>query len=369
MIQTRNRQSILKYIIYGIFFLTFGFWISRIDTDKLLKIIDEIQAYYILHFTVSYLLSYLFYAKKYQLLFKTVKNIRVRDLFFLTCSSSYANFIVPASGEVLKVYVLRRQHDIAAPTASMIILLERLLSLLVLLLLLGSIVFWIDTPTPFKLSILYAYAGCFALMLAGGIVATKKNKVQSLLDRFIAMLPGGSEKTGRVDVSALIDTCKQIFHRKILGRFVVYAVFKYIFDGFRLYYVLKIIGYNLGYVECLAGNIIINFVIMIPILPGSIGSFEFISVSVLHYVFAVPLEVNILEMFLERILSTVLLFVLGMISLYYLNIRIPSLDTRRRRWKTVFSKMAKDNEPGDGTDPFGDLSGAKGLTKGSERKM
>jgi len=369
MIQTRNSQSILKYIIYGIFVIAFGFWISRIDTDKLLEIIHEIQPFYILHFTISYLLSYLFYAKKYQLLFGTVKNIRVRDLFFLTCSSSYANFVVPASGEVLKVYTLRRQHDIAVPTASMIILLERLLSLMVLLLLLGGIVFWIDTPAPFKLSILYADAGCLILVIAGGMVAVKRNKVQSLLDRFIARLPIGSERTGRVDVSALIDTCTQILHREILGRFVFYAVIKYVFDGFRLYYVLKIIGYHLGYVECLAGNIIINFVIMIPILPGAIGSFEFISVSVLHYVFAVPLEVNILEMFLERTLSTLLLFLLGMMSLYYLNIRIPSLDTRRRRWKTVFSKMAKGNEPGDGTDLFGDLSGANGLPKGSEREM
>lgn len=320
MIRTRNNQSVIKYLIYGIFVLSFAFWISRIDTSRLLKIIDDIQAYYILHFAVSYLLSYLFYAKKYQLLFKTVKQISVRDLFFLTCSSSYANFVVPASGEVLKVYILRRQHNIAAATASMIILLERLLSLVVLLLLLGGIVFWIDTPTPFKLSILYAYIGCFTLVLAGGIVALKKNKIQVLLNRVIGMLPGGSQKTGRVDVSALIDTCKHIFHREILERFIFFAVLKYIFDGFRLYYVLKIIGYHLGYMECLAGNIIINFVIMIPILPGAIGSFEFISVSVLHYVFAVPLEVNILEMFLERILSTVLLFALGIFSFNQLNI-------------------------------------------------
>jgi uncharacterized protein (TIRG00374 family) len=367
MRQRQNSRSILKFIIYGIFVLAFGFWISRVDTDTLFAIIQKIQPYYIPHFTVSYLLSYLFYAKKYQMLFKTVKNIRVRDLFFLTCAGSYANFVVPASGEVLKVYTLRRQHDMAVPTASMLILMEKLLSLMVLLLLLGSIVFLIDTPTPFKLSILYAGAGCFALAFTGGIVAKKKNRVQVLLDRFMAMLPVGFEKAGRVDLSALINVCRQILHRKILGRFVVFAVFKYIFDGFRLYYVLNIIGYNLGYVECLAGNIIINFVIMIPILPGAMGAFEFISVSVLHYVFLVPLEVNILEIFLERILSTVLLFALGMMSLYYLNVRIPSLDSRKRRWKTVFSKMAKGNKPGDDTDLFEDLSGANGLTKGPER--
>jgi uncharacterized protein (TIRG00374 family) len=346
MTQRQNSRSILKFIICGIFVLAFGFWISRVDTDTLFAIIQKVQPYYIPHFTVSYLLSYLFYAKKYQMLFRTVKDIRVRDLFFLTCAGSYANFVVPVSGEVLKVYTLRRQHDIAVSTGSVLILMEKLLSLMVLLLLLGSIVFLIDTPAPFKKILLYAGAGCFALAFAGGVIAKKKNKVQVLLDRFMAILHSGSEEAGRVNVSAFIDTCKRVFHRKILGRFIAYAVLKYFFDGFRLYYVFKIIGYNLGYMECLAGNIIINFMIMIPILPGAIGSFEFISVSVLHYVFFVPLEVNILEIFLERILSTALLFLLGMMSLYYLNVRIPSLDSRKRRWETGFLKFGKGRQTG-----------------------
>jgi len=60
--------------------------------------------------------------------------------------------------------------------------------------------------------------------------------------------------------------------------------------------------------------------VMIPILPASIGSFEFVSVSILHYVFGVPLGINMLEIFLERLLSTLLLFILGIVSLSYLNI-------------------------------------------------
>jgi len=113
---------------------------------------------------------------------------------------------------------------------------------------------------------------------------------------------------------------RQIFSLEVMFYFTVFSLLKFVFDGFRLYFILKTIGYNFPYLESLAANVIINSSVMIPILPGAFGSFEFVSVSILHYVFEVPLEMNVLEMFFERILSTLLLFTLGMMSLNYLNV-------------------------------------------------
>ena len=116
------------------------------------------------------------------------------------------------------------------------------------------------------------------------------------------------------------ETLRQVFSFEVMFYFTVYSLAKFVFDGFRLYFILRTIGYDLPYLHCLAAKAIINSAVMIPILPASIGSFEFVSVSILHYLFAVPLEINILEIFIERLLSTLLLFILGFVSLGYLNI-------------------------------------------------
>jgi uncharacterized protein (TIRG00374 family) len=255
--------------------------------------------------------------------------------------------------------MLRRQQNIPVSTSAMIILMEKLLSLAVVLLLLGTIVFWLDTPKQFKRIILYAYIGCFVLAMASGLIALKKNKIQLLLDRLVSVLPVSPVNKNRMDVSKSIDICKQLFQKNIIGPYVLFTVAKYIFDGFRLYFVLKTIGFDLAYMKCLAGSNIIYFVIAIPILPGAIGSFEFISISVLHYVFSVPLEVNLLEIFLERILSLSLLFGMGMISLHYVMMWMPAPQRspkRRRSLQAFIPNVSNAVDAIDKEDVFEALS-------------
>ncbi|MBW1699462.1 MAG: flippase-like domain-containing protein [Deltaproteobacteria bacterium] len=351
MPQIIHSRQFIKYGIYIVFITFFGFWLTQIDVNGLLGIIKDIDPLYILHFATAYLLSYALYAKKYQMLFRVIKKIKYSDLFFITCSGSYANFIVPVSGEILKIYALKKQEDIQVANATMVLLIERVLSLIVLLILLGIIVICIDTPKIFKTTIIYSYMGCTALAITWVFIIQKKHRIEKFIEKLITCLPLKDNRNIRIDSSDLLKLGKKLVMAKVIGYFTLYAVLKYIFDGFRLYFVLKTIGYDLGYVECLAANIIINFMIMIPMLPGSFGSFEFFSIWVLHYIFSVPLEVNFLEIFLARIYSTALLFVLGVISLNHLKISTQMLKSSMfgiREASGFELKLQPENNPGTG---------------------
>jgi uncharacterized protein (TIRG00374 family) len=320
MKRDRVNRPILKYAIHFIFVGFFIFWLAQIDTSKLGRVLGDLKVKYIIYFVASYILSYALYAKKYHLLFSRIKQVRYIDLFFLTCSGSYSNFIVPASGEVLKAYVLKKREGIHLAKSAVIILLERFLSAVILLFLLWFVVSFIDLPSTLRRVVLYSLIILIASIIVGGFVIHRRDRIRQILEKILEIPPMKYLSRDTIRKLNQPEILREIFCFEVMFYFTVYSLLKFVFDGFRLYFILRTIGYDLPYLECLAAKAIINSAVMIPILPASIGSFEFVSVSILHYVFAVPLEMNILEIFLERLLSTLLLFILGFVSLSYLNV-------------------------------------------------
>jgi uncharacterized protein (TIRG00374 family) len=320
MRRDKGNFPILKYAINLIFVGFLVFWLAQIDASKLGRILGNLQAKYILYFIASYLLSYALYAKKYHLLFSRIKQVRYIDLFFLTCAGSYSNFIVPASGEVLKAFVLKRREGIDYSNSVVIIVIERILSILVVLFLLWFIISFIDLPATLRRVVLYCLIVLIASIIVGGFVIHRRDRIKQVMERILELPPLKYLSPDTIRKMNQPEIIRQIFSFEVIFYFTVLSLLKFIFDGFRLYFILKTIGYDLPYLECLAAKAIINSAVMIPILPASIGSFEFVSVSILHYVFGVPLGINMLEIFLERLLSTLLLFILGIVSLSYLNI-------------------------------------------------
>ena len=150
MSEEKSKPRILKYAINLVFVGFFVFWLTQIDASKLGGILGNLQAKYILYFIASYVLSYALYAKKYQLLFSRIKEVRYLDLFFLTCAGSYSNFVVPASGELLKAFLLKKREGIDFAGSAVIIVLEKILSIVVLLFLLCFIILFVDLQVTLK---------------------------------------------------------------------------------------------------------------------------------------------------------------------------------------------------------------------------
>jgi len=152
----KRKIPILKYAMNVIFVGFFVFWMAQIDMAKLGNVLCDLRAKYIFYFVASYVFSYVLYAKKYHLLFSRIKQVKYIDFFFLTCSGSYSNFVVPASGELLKAFVLKRREDIDFASSALIIVLERILSTIVLLFLLCLIIVFIDLPLALKRVVFYS---------------------------------------------------------------------------------------------------------------------------------------------------------------------------------------------------------------------
>lgn len=323
-----NKYTIIKYALNAVFIFFFIFWLSRVDVTKLWHISKGMQTRFVLWFIASYTLSYIMYAIKYQILFQDVKHFKYKDFFFLTCSSSYSNFIAPGSGELLKIYILNQRENIPFGRSAIIILLERIFSLYILLVLVLLIFLFVDALNITKKIAFYSLMLLVGLTVTGVFFIHKKQKIKHLLEKLLRWLPFKTLNQTDISQLSLTEISNSLLKVNIIFYFIVFSILKFVFDGFRLYFILKMLGYELGYFYCLAGNIMINFLIMIPILPGAFGTFEFVSVSILHYGFGVPLEIILLEIFLERIFSTVLLFIYGAVSLNYLALSKDQIKDR-----------------------------------------
>jgi hypothetical protein len=310
-----RRVRLLRHTVNAVFCGFFLLWLSRVDTDRLWQAVAGMQTRYIFFFALSYVVGYWAYAQKYRILFAHAQGLKPADFFHLTTASSYANFIVPGSGEVLKIGILKRQGRVPSAQTAVLLVAERVFALLVLLMLVLVIMPFFDTAADLR-PLALAAAAAMAVVTAAILLALRYQRpMRRIVERLCRRIP--LDMFRRIDLSAIDDPQlkARLLNARTILALTLFSLIKFVMEGFRLYFTLQTLGYPLAYLNCLAANIIINFIIMLPIVPGSFGTFEFVSVSILHYGFKVPLEINLLEIFLERIFSTVLLFVLGTVGL------------------------------------------------------
>lgn len=327
----------IKYIkvsLSVIFIAFFIYWLTKLNVSDLNKIFKNINFNYIYLFIFCYLLSYLLYAKKYQTLFSNTAKLKFKDFFFLVTSGSFANFIIPSSGEILKIYILKKNEGILYKNSILLILFERLFSCFVMLSLLCGLLFYYRNINFILNKIVIIAFLIFSVSIVSILVILKffRQQTKKIFNKLF-VFESDKKIFNLINISQLkeLKNLRNYFSYKIIFFLLTYSTLMFLNDAFKLYFILKALNYDLGYPICLISNMLINFISLLPVIPGSFGSAEFMSITLLHNLFKVPLEINISELILERIFSIILLFILGLVSLNLLKINLKQIKVLKRK--------------------------------------
>jgi uncharacterized protein (TIRG00374 family) len=312
--------KVIKWLISFVFMAFFVVWLSRCDFSAIYDNASNIKPEYILIAAAGYVLRYGFYARKFQLVFPPLAGFRFKDFLFLAFSASYCNFIVPSAGLFITIWVLKHRGNISAAYSTLAIITERVGSQALALVILSTALMFVESSPVVRNATFFCYVLGGGFVILGAFIGYHRSKILPLLGRLTALLPAYASQRVRFDGASINRLGALFWSWKFIALFFVLTLLQFASDGIKLYYLLAFTGYNLSFVSCLVAYTIIGFMLAVPVLPGSIGAYEFICISVLHYMFSVPMEITILITVLDRVLSVCLLWTLGTISLASLNV-------------------------------------------------
>lgn len=234
------------------------------------------------------------------------EDVSFLDILLMNAKGSVVDAITPgvkAGGELARIYELRKRLQIDFGKATIVVGLQKTLSLLSFLFLTLFNLIWFT----FNISVKHRhYIYTFAVVIAifsiflGALIllSLSPDRVIKFLSRFLSKtkLMGKIDKTLREYSGIIRDLLKD---KKKFSIQMMLALFIWSFYAFKLFLVMKGLAIEMDLISTAAITFLTYIMGMIPILPGSIGSFES-SMLVLLAIKGIPMEIGLSVAFIFR---------------------------------------------------------------------
>ncbi|NLN40606.1 MAG: flippase-like domain-containing protein, partial [Clostridiales bacterium] len=237
------------------------------------------------------------------------KDVYFLDILKMNAKGSVVDAITPgvkAGGEVARVYELRKRLQIDFGKATIVVGLQKTLSLLSFLFLTLFSLIWFSFNMSIKyrhyLHIFVVGIAIFAIFLGALILfSLRPEMLIKLLNSFFSKtrLMGKIDKTLRDynnTIRALLRDKRKFSIQMVL------ALFIWIFYAIKLFVVMKGLDIEMDFISIAAITFLTYIMGMIPILPGSIGSFES-SMLVLLAIKGISIEMGLSIAFIFRFVT------------------------------------------------------------------
>ncbi|MFY9279586.1 MAG: lysylphosphatidylglycerol synthase transmembrane domain-containing protein [Caldicoprobacterales bacterium] len=237
------------------------------------------------------------------------QNVSFLDMLMMNAKGNVVDAITPgvkAGGELARVYELKKRLRIDFGKAIIIIGLQKTLSLLSFIFLTLLSLIWFS----FTMSIKYRhYLYVFSLVLVMFVVflgiiilfSFKPALVNKLLRKFLGKtrLMDKIDKT-LIDYSSIIRDFLRDKRKFSFQMFL--ALFIWIFYAFKLLLVLRGLAIKMDYISIGAITFLTYIMGMVPMLPGSVGSFEG-SMLILLIIRGISMEMGLTVAFIFRFVT------------------------------------------------------------------
>lgn len=320
-------KKLLKGILYALGALAIVYIVINTDWKEVLVHISSISPKVIVLLLLLQCITILLLSLQWRsVALRVKKEVAFLDILMMNAKGSLVDAITPgvkAGGEVVRIYELKKRLELDTGNATIIVGLQKTLSLFSFLLLtLLSLIWFIFTMSSRYGHYLYIFSTAIALFSLFLVVlilfALKPKAIIKLLNklfantRFLGKIEESLENYNEIMKGLLRD--KEKFYLQIL-----LAVFIWAFYAFKLSVVMKGFSIEMDYISIGAITFLSYIVGMIPILPGSIGSFEG-SMLVLLGIRGIPMEVGLSIAFVFRFATFWFEFIISFIVLLINNI-------------------------------------------------
>jgi len=236
----------------------------------------RIQYWYVVPLMLVSAYSVVVRSQRWQLLLRPLGHVPLLPLFSATSIGFFCNMVLPLRiGEVVRPVLLARRSGL--PTTSVLgsVLLERLLDMVTVLLLLGSVTFMVpvsDTIRRGGIAFLVLAIAAMSLVLA---LQRRAPLALRIVSAFFALLPARLRERADAALHGFIDGLQALGHGAALVRIAALSLWVWI--------VIASV-YGIGFVACglpvptISGSLalvtIVAGAVSAPSAPGFIGTFQ-----------------------------------------------------------------------------------------------
>ena len=278
---TRNRIMILIGLLVSVVFIVIAF--QDLQPQQFIDSIRSANPFIIIAAALLYFVAVTVIALRWQFLLRAIKLIPLAALVRLTCIGYMGNNVYPLrAGEALRVYLLRRNHEVPIAKSATTVVIERVFDGLVMLSFVGLALLVVDLQLDeIRQVATFAAPIFFTAMVVFFILATQPNIFRRLVKFFANLLPSaiGEKLVGFAEeIIAGLEGLRTLRHLlgAIIASFATWSI-----EAVVYWLVMIAFGFDLGYPVALLVVGIANLAGLVPASPGMLGVYEFFVTLVL----------------------------------------------------------------------------------------
>lgn len=233
--------------------------------------------------TLTYILAVIIIALRWQFLLRAIKLVRLSALSQLVFIGYMGNNVYPLrAGDALRIYLLRRNHDVPLLRATTVVVLERLIDGCVMLSFIFLSLLFIDVQSPALATITSVTAPLFVFaLLVALFLAAKPHLLRALIRALKHLLPNSlGNPVSRIGEDVIVGLEGLRSPACLLGAiassFVTWAI-----EAGTYWLVMQAFGLQLNYAVALLLVGAVNLAGLIPASPGQVGVNEFVIITIL----------------------------------------------------------------------------------------
>ena len=271
----------------------------------------------------AFIISYLIRALLWKTLLRKCNDITTYPLFKSVIIGQMGNNILPfRGGELLRIYSIQQTTPVKVPLAFSSIVVERVLDLISLIVMIGVLSLAIDLPDLLKTTI----SGIVVCTLLSLMIMTYFIHKNSYVNYswFINIFPENRRDAIASILNNLIQGLSSLLKPSWIVRLVFLSLSCWIFVYFAIVFALKAYHLEIEWIIPLFVLVVLNIGMMSPLLPASLGNYQFFSIVALGH-FGIEKSVALGFSFVIQTIDLIASVGLGLFFFYTSHITVSQL--------------------------------------------
>lgn len=277
----RKLLAVLLGLAVSVIFLVWA--LQDLDLQQFANDVQSANLWLLLLSVAAFGVSVVIIAWRWQFLLRALNPVPLGGLLSLVTIGYMGNNIYPfRSGEILRIVLLKRNHQVPYAQAATTVVIERIFDGLVMLSFVIVPLAFLDFGAPFVQQIASAGVPLFAVALALFLgLAARPNLLRAVFAWMQRWLPRAlGERIGGLGEGIINGLAGLRSPADLLG--VVFSSYAtWMMQGVCYWLVAQAFGLELGYAVMLLTVGVVNLAGLIPASPGMAGVFEFFTKEVL----------------------------------------------------------------------------------------
>lgn len=276
-----KRWQIWLGVLISAVFLYLAF--RKVDFTQLWLHLKTAQWAWVLLGLAIYFLGVGVRAWRWKILLNPLKAMPIKKLFPVVCVGYMGNNIYPArAGEFLRAFILKQKEDVSFSGSLATIVVERLfdgITILALVLFnLGRLVRLVTDPVMAKniqIATWVVGAGFGVLLIVFLLMAIFPEKARKTSTWLTSrLLPAKWREKADGIIDKFIDGVSVLrsWHQVLLVLALSFLV--WVLEAGLYFGVMKALGMNLAFIDLLLIEGVVNLVLLVPAMPGGLGTFD-----------------------------------------------------------------------------------------------